>query len=947
MASEGDVLQLIASIRDEMSPTLKKIQDSLVQFDKYASKSHKQGTELAQKHAFAMQDLKKGVGETSKHIKDILTPALAGLGLTAISVGAAVAGLTTSIKSFGELSLHLTRLRTETGMSVTSLVALEQEAERLGSSAEAMDIGLQKFAENLEQWGAGRGAIVEAMRNQRPEIVSFYKSLQGKDTQTAIPMVIAELKELKTVADKKMMLNALGLDPAMALMTKQDLDEITAKIPKLTEAQIQAGKAGAIAWFKMKEAVQNLSIEIGAKLAPAMTAIYDAISDFIEGPAKEWIDWGIDFAKKNPELVTAIGAVGAAFVVAGAGAAVLSFALSPIVVTFSLIAAAIVTAIEAYKHWDEITGKVSGAIREKVLGKQGAAEAVSKEDWIAQQQEKFGQVPRHAAGGIFTRPSVGMIGEAGPEAVIPLGKLDFATETTSKLILFCALRIEEMFKKVTGYGTGGYAGGGGVSGGSGASGTWGGQQGQRKILSGSGGLGRIDNKGVTGNPGAGVDPEIADMIRKSAIAHGIDPNTALQVAANEGAKGYHFGENDAGGDHGKSGGVYQLFMGGGEGNRYQKETGHSPFESSREEVQRQIDYTMKRVKEGGWIPWHGARDHGISQWQGVNGPDSAHYNTPISGASSSGGSTPADAGEHLVGMRDHTTEGKKFINEFLGKGNSGANVGRDWCADFVAASVKAAGQGDGAGAIASAWSTWGQAVDKNNIQKGDVVVNRRGGAPGSRGGHVAIATGPAVNGRIPVIEGDVRDGSGGHMVTHGWESLRDDVRRGSYGHSGVDTSYGPQLPDYQNSHPTPGGPLGRQYAAAANSGGGASSPVAQSAAAMRSSASSLGSMGLLGMLFGTGGLGSILSSLLGGMGGGGGGLLGSLMGRGGGPMGFLGGSMGKMMAGAMTHQIEGNAAVHINFKNLPKNTNTAASVGGVFKDVLINRGQQSPFAQGA
>jgi hypothetical protein len=106
-------------------------------------------------------------------------------------------------------------------------------------------------------------------------------------------------------------------------------------------------------------------------------------------------------------------------------------------------------------------------------------------------------------------------------------------------------------------------------------------------------------------------------------------------------------------------------------------------------------------------------------------------------------------------------------------------------------------------------------------------------------------------------------------------------------------------------------------------------------------------MGLLGMLFGTGGLGSILSSLLGGMGGGGGGLLGSLMGRGGGPMGFLGGSMGKMMAGAMTHQIEGNAAVHINFKNLPKNTNTAASVGGVFKDVLINRGQQSPFAQGA
>src|ERR1017187_4668904 len=280
MTTSADVLSLVARFKMEGGEELKKFFGQFKGGGDAINKFHKEGAAGAQKHTFAMQDLKKGVAETSEHIKSILTPAMAGLGLAAISVGGAVAGATAAIKSFGELSLHLTRLREETGMNVTSLIALEQEAVRVGSSAEAMDAGLSKFAENLEQWGAGRGAIVEAMRNQRPEIVSFYKSLQGKDTQTAIPMIIAELKELKTVADKKMMLNALGLDPAMALMTKQDLDEITAKIPKLTEAQIQAGKAGAIAWLKMREAVQNFSIEIGSNLAPVMTKIYDSITRF-------------------------------------------------------------------------------------------------------------------------------------------------------------------------------------------------------------------------------------------------------------------------------------------------------------------------------------------------------------------------------------------------------------------------------------------------------------------------------------------------------------------------------------------------------------------------------------------------------------------------------------------------------------------------------------------
>ena len=123
-------------------------------------------------------------------------------------------------------------------------------------------------------------------------------------------------------------------------------------------------------------------------------------------------------------------------------------------------------------------------------------------------------------------------------------------------------------------------------------------------------------------------------------------------------------------------------------------------------------------------------------------------------------------------------------------------------------------------------------------------------------------------------------------------------------------------------------------------------------------------MGILGLLFGTSGIGSILSGLLGGMKGGGGGILGSLFGAGGGSAGgsglgsivsgmmgaagsggFLGGALGQQAAGLMKHQVEGNAAIdlHVRHDRLP---NVKASVSGLFKDLNITHhtGRQDQYA---
>jgi hypothetical protein len=105
-ASQSDVLSMIARLSNEMSPTLEKIKRSLQDFVGWNTKAQKDGTVYAQKHSFAIQDLKKAMEGASNHIKGVLTPAMAGLGVTALTTGGAIAAVTASVKAFGEVSIH-------------------------------------------------------------------------------------------------------------------------------------------------------------------------------------------------------------------------------------------------------------------------------------------------------------------------------------------------------------------------------------------------------------------------------------------------------------------------------------------------------------------------------------------------------------------------------------------------------------------------------------------------------------------------------------------------------------------------------------------------------------------------------------------------------------------------------------------------------------------------
>lgn len=115
--------------------------------------------------------------------------------------------------------------------------------------------------------------------------------------------------------------------------------------------------------------------------------------------------------------------------------------------------------------------------------------------------------------------------------------------------------------------------------------------------------------------------DLVSYIRRSAMARGIDPNVAIAVAESEGlnadpAEAWQ-STIVSNGVREPSYGPYQLYMGGGLGNRFVSDTGLDPRDPST--AYEQIDYALDAAKEQGWTPWYGAEAAGISPREGING----------------------------------------------------------------------------------------------------------------------------------------------------------------------------------------------------------------------------------------------------------------------------------------------------------------------------------------
>jgi hypothetical protein len=130
--------------------------------------------------------------------------------------------------------------------------------------------------------------------------------------------------------------------------------------------------------------------------------------------------------------------------------------------------------------------------------------------------------------------------------------------------------------------------------------------------------------GVVGLARGGQVGGIEAYIRQSALRQGIDPDIAVRVARSEGGLSDLVRQSDVykNGVREQSYGPFQLYLGGGLGNRALK-AGIDP--RNPEHGWKAIDFALAEAKNRGWGQWYGAAKAGIGDWQGIGGRGGGVY----------------------------------------------------------------------------------------------------------------------------------------------------------------------------------------------------------------------------------------------------------------------------------------------------------------------------------
>lgn len=111
---------------------------------------------------------------------------------------------------------------------------------------------------------------------------------------------------------------------------------------------------------------------------------------------------------------------------------------------------------------------------------------------------------------------------------------------------------------------------------------------------------------------------IEAYIRQSAIQRGINPDVAVAVAKSEGGLKDPTRQSDyvKNGVREQSYGPFQLYMGGGLGNKALA-AGIDPRDPN--QWQAGVDFALDAAKSGGWSPWYGAKKIGVTGFEGIGG----------------------------------------------------------------------------------------------------------------------------------------------------------------------------------------------------------------------------------------------------------------------------------------------------------------------------------------
>ena len=336
-------------------------------------------------------------------IKKAAIPAAAAITGLAVVLGDATKAAMEDAAEQANLKLIL---QNTTGASDDQVRSVEDQISAMSRASGIADTDYRKALEALT---LGTKDVKVAMDDMNL-VMDIATGLQVDSTTVADALAKAyegNFKALKT------------LSPEIKTMVEDgaDLDEIMAALggtfggAVATKAETAAGKMQIL-----KNSIGETKESIGAALIPVIEAGLPILQKFA--------DWAQDNPDKFVIIAGAIGSVAAAIVAVN-----IAMSTNPLVIAAVGIVAMAVAfnklsdAMERINKVGGIAARLIGGLVFPVVGLtanilQGAGDLLKGND--KPQPAKQIIIPKMASGGIVTGPTLAMIGESGPEAVIPL-----------------------------------------------------------------------------------------------------------------------------------------------------------------------------------------------------------------------------------------------------------------------------------------------------------------------------------------------------------------------------------------------------------------------------------------------------------------------------------------------------------------------------------------------
>lgn len=249
------------------------------------------------------EGVQRSVVATGHSITSGLTPALAGFGVTSLSLAGGIAAITSAIRGFAGSANELRGFSRESGLAVEQLRLLQAVANRAGLG-EALGSSVKGFADAMFDFRRRASDGYRFIANFRPELAKQILAAGG-DVNKEIMISLEAIDREKNPVIRRKIAEAVGLGPMAELgggELRKRIEDARKNIGEMPAGAMEGAKRYKEAMDGLSESLGRVKEQLGASLAPELTKLSEA--------AGEWIrTTGPEVAKGLSESVREIGKV--------------------------------------------------------------------------------------------------------------------------------------------------------------------------------------------------------------------------------------------------------------------------------------------------------------------------------------------------------------------------------------------------------------------------------------------------------------------------------------------------------------------------------------------------------------------------------------------------------------------------------------------------------------